>query len=351
MPRFNLVGPSYSDQSLSSDCQSTVNFYPEKVESGDGNSPIILLPTPGLKAFVKLTVQLAINKTHSGNFTQGQAGATYSSVVTNTGDVATTGVITVTEMVPSGLMFVSMSGTGWTVIGNVATRSDALQPGASYPALTIVVNVNSDASSPQVNQVSVSGDGVTANASDPTIITVAGPIIVSSGPTASAQAGDFVIVAYTAGVLTPVTFTLNGVDISSHFVAFGGIGHLGDLANTVGTIAGLSSSGALAIVGTSGSFSVIRGASSVAHASANVQDGHGPLNSPSVTTAANNSLAVACAAAQGGGVGTPNLTLVTGGAATGIASQVVPSSGSSISSQWSGFPGICGASTIAVYAP
>lgn len=172
--KFPLVGPSYSNQSLNADAQSTVNWYPEAVESGDGNAKIILLPTPGLKKFVALSVTLAIAKSHSGNFTQGQAGATFQAVVTNNGELPTTGPVTVTEMVPAGLTFVSMSGTGWSIASNVASRSDSLAPGASYPALTITVNVASNANSPQVNQVCVSGGGLSAPvcSSDPAIIDV-----------------------------------------------------------------------------------------------------------------------------------------------------------------------------------
>lgn len=170
--RFGLVGPSYTNQALSADAQQTINWYVEVDESGAGNAPVILLPTPGLKPFVNLGVQLAISKMHSGNFTQGQNGATYTVTVSNPGAVPTNGVVTVTETAPSGLTFVSMSGSGWTVVGNVATRSDVLNSGASYPPLTVTVNVASDATSPQVNQSSVSGGGTPqpVYANDPTII-------------------------------------------------------------------------------------------------------------------------------------------------------------------------------------
>ena len=82
-PRFDLVGPSYTDQALNADAQSTMNWYTEVVESQDGVSKIILLPTPGLKSFVNLSVQFSIAKSHSGNFTQGQMGASYNVVVKN----------------------------------------------------------------------------------------------------------------------------------------------------------------------------------------------------------------------------------------------------------------------------
>jgi uncharacterized repeat protein (TIGR01451 family) len=106
---------------------------------------------------------LAITKTHTGNFTQGQQGATYTVTVSNTGNAPTTGTITVTETVPSGLVLVSMAGTGWTCPaspGNTCSRSDALAAGASYPDITVTVNVLATATSPQVNQVSASQPGV-----------------------------------------------------------------------------------------------------------------------------------------------------------------------------------------------
>jgi hypothetical protein len=64
-----------------------------------------------------------------------------------------------------------MSGTGWTCSGNTCTRGDALNPGSSYPVITVTVNVSPTATSPQVNLVSVSGGGSpTVNFSDSTVI-------------------------------------------------------------------------------------------------------------------------------------------------------------------------------------
>ena len=122
---------------------------------------------------------LSIGKAHTGNFTQGQNGATYSVTVANFGAGPTSGTVTVAEMAPSGMTLVSMGGTGWTCPGSAAnncTRSDALSGGASYPAITVTVNVAASATSPQVNSVSVSGGGAaTANTTDSTVITAAGP--------------------------------------------------------------------------------------------------------------------------------------------------------------------------------
>ena len=107
---------------------------------------------------------LSIIKTHTGNFTQGQAGATYTVTVSNGATPGpTSGPVTVTETIPSGLSLVSMAGTGWTCATNICTRSDVLAGGASFPPITVTVNVAVSATSPQVNAVSVSGGG-SANA-------------------------------------------------------------------------------------------------------------------------------------------------------------------------------------------
>jgi hypothetical protein len=115
---------------------------------------------------------LTITKTHTGNFTQGQTGATYTLTVSdNIGAGSTVGPVTVQELPPSGLVPVSMSGVGWTCSPTSCNRNTVLAPGASYPAITVTVNVLATATSPQVNQAQVSGGGAaTVTTSDPTII-------------------------------------------------------------------------------------------------------------------------------------------------------------------------------------
>jgi uncharacterized repeat protein (TIGR01451 family) len=128
--------------------------------SGGGGTP----PGPPL---------LSITKTHQGGFTQGQQNATYTVTVSNAvGAMPTSGTVTVTETVPSALTLVSMAGTGWTCTAlPTCTRGDALAGGTSYPAITVTVNVLANASTPQVNSVSVSGGGsVAANTTDSTTI-------------------------------------------------------------------------------------------------------------------------------------------------------------------------------------
>ena len=119
---------------------------------------------------------LSISKTHIGTFSQGQQGAAYTVMVSNgVGAGSTSGQVAVTETVPPGLALVSMAGTGWGCVSNTCTRSDLLSGGASYPSITVTVNVAINAISPQVNQVSVLVAGATAaSTSDPTAIVSAG---------------------------------------------------------------------------------------------------------------------------------------------------------------------------------
>src|SRR5205814_8556558 len=58
---------------------------------------------------------LIITKTHLGNFTQGQPGATYTVTVSNAANAGpTSGTVTMTETAPAGLTVTLMAGTGWT---------------------------------------------------------------------------------------------------------------------------------------------------------------------------------------------------------------------------------------------
>src|SRR5437764_417758 len=90
---------------------------------------------------------LKINKTHAGNFAQGQTGATYSITATNSGAAATSGSVTVTDTLPAALTATAIGGPNWncTLATLTCTRNDALGVGASYSAITLTVNVASNA--------------------------------------------------------------------------------------------------------------------------------------------------------------------------------------------------------------
>jgi uncharacterized repeat protein (TIGR01451 family) len=107
---------------------------------------------------------LSINSTHAADFTVRQVGATYTVTVWNISSSSTSGTVTVTETIPSGLTLAWMAGTGWTCSANTCTRSDALSPGSSYPPITVTVNVAANASD-VTNTVTVSGGGLQVGSS------------------------------------------------------------------------------------------------------------------------------------------------------------------------------------------
>jgi uncharacterized repeat protein (TIGR01451 family) len=118
---------------------------------------------------------LTLAKRHADNFVRG-AEAQYTLTVTNLGSGPTSGGVSVTDILPSGLTATSMNGAGWAcqVAQLVCSRSDVLAAGASYPTITLTVQV--EASAPpvltNVGQVAGGGDLSPANnmAADRTII-------------------------------------------------------------------------------------------------------------------------------------------------------------------------------------
>ncbi|HEX4786243.1 MAG TPA: Ig-like domain repeat protein [Candidatus Sulfotelmatobacter sp.] len=111
---------------------------------------------------------LTISKTHSGNFTQGQTGATYSVTANNAGSGPTVGTVTVTDTLPSGLTATAINGSGWScTLGTLTcTRSDALAASSSYPIITLTVNVASNAPASLTNTAAVSGGGESNTSND-----------------------------------------------------------------------------------------------------------------------------------------------------------------------------------------
>jgi hypothetical protein len=134
---------------------------------------------------------LGITKSHVGNFGPGQQNAQYTVLVSNKGTGPTVDPVTVTETVPAGETLVSMTGSNWICNGNTCTQSNALGAGLSYGAITVTVDVAANASSPQVNSVTVSGGGAAAaTATDSTTIAaqVAVPNVVGDTQSAATTA-------------------------------------------------------------------------------------------------------------------------------------------------------------------
>ena len=162
-----------------------------------------------------------MTKSHTGNFTQGQVGATYTITARNIGAAPTTGTVTVVDNFPPDLIPTAAAGAGWTctISANSATctRSDALAPGASYPPITLTVNVASTAPAVEVNAAVVTGgnDGNSANntVTDPTTIIAARTLPSPRLPTAAftqgqSGAGYTLTVTNAGGVATSGTVTV-----------------------------------------------------------------------------------------------------------------------------------------------
>ena len=114
------------------------------------------------------TPDLTIAKTHSGSFTQGQTGATYTLTASNSGTGPTAGTVTVTDALPASLTATAIAGTGWgcTLAPLSCTRNDALGAGLGYPAITLTVNVSASAPASVTNSATIAGGGETATAND-----------------------------------------------------------------------------------------------------------------------------------------------------------------------------------------
>jgi uncharacterized repeat protein (TIGR01451 family) len=163
---------------------------------------------------------LTIAKSHSGTFSRGGSG-TYALTATNSGDAASSGPVTVTDILPGGLTPTIAAGTGWTcgIVTQTVTcsRSDVLAGGASHPPITVTVTVAQSAAGSLTNLASVAGgnEQVTGNntASDPTSIVGSADLAVTKSSSPN---------PYTAGVAVTYTIvvTNNGPsDVSGGVVA------------------------------------------------------------------------------------------------------------------------------------
>ena len=111
---------------------------------------------------------MTVASLHTGNFTPGETGVTYSLIVSNMGAMPTSGSVTVTDTLPASLTATSITGLGWTcVLSSLScSRSDVLAPIASYPNVVLTVNVASNGPASVTNVATVSGGGETNLAND-----------------------------------------------------------------------------------------------------------------------------------------------------------------------------------------
>jgi uncharacterized repeat protein (TIGR01451 family) len=106
---------------------------------------------------------VTIAKSHSGSFVRGTS-VTYQILVSNVSPYgATTGLVTMNDTFPVGVVPTTASGTSWTCSVAQQTvscvRSDVLTAGSAYPAITINATVTQNAPAAVANTATISGGG------------------------------------------------------------------------------------------------------------------------------------------------------------------------------------------------
>ena len=191
--------------------------------TGNGNLYVADTFNSDIRLLTTSLPVIGMSSTHTGSFTAGSSGS-YTLTVSNFSAAATSGTVTVNEILPPSLTLNSMSGTGWTCTGNSCTRSDALVRGTPYPAITVSVNVSGTAPSQVTNEATVSGGGAFATgAQDFTVVTPAAP----SAPVLTAPANG----ATNVSLLPMLTWTAAS-EATSYAVYFGTTATPPFLANT-----------------------------------------------------------------------------------------------------------------------
>ncbi len=117
----------------------------------------------GIQSSSLCAPDLTLTKSHVGNFTRGSA-ASYTIPVQNVSLYgATNSVVTVNDTLPTGIIPVSATGTGWTcsVSGQTVTctQSNMLAVGAFYPPITLNALVSQSAPATLTNTAVVGGGG------------------------------------------------------------------------------------------------------------------------------------------------------------------------------------------------
>ncbi|MFC4639517.1 hypothetical protein [Deinococcus hohokamensis] len=197
-------------------------------------------PLKDLAVTVSGAPDLTIDKAHTGTFTAGGSGI-YTLKVANVGQSASSGTITVTDTLPSGLTPTAASGSGWncTVSGQqvTCTTSAALNAvSGGAPTISVAVTVGTALSGTVDNTARVSGGGevtrLTGNNSDIDSVTINQPPVaqaVSAPPMPNTNAAtavpalqatdpDGTVTSYTVLTLPPVTagvLSLSGVPVTA----------------------------------------------------------------------------------------------------------------------------------------
>jgi uncharacterized protein (TIGR03437 family) len=144
----------------------TIYFYAALADlNGDGLTEIIVAAgnADSVEVFQGVPsgpdVAIVLNHPFMEIFSTGQSGANYTITVSNVGNLTTSGAVTVSDTVPTGLSATGIGGNGWTCALDTltCTRTDALAASESYPVIILTVSVSQNAPAAVTNSATVSG--------------------------------------------------------------------------------------------------------------------------------------------------------------------------------------------------
>jgi len=200
---------------------------------------------------------LTIAKSHMGNFTQGGSGVWNLQVSNGSTGSATAGVTTVSDTLPTGYMFTSATGTGWSCGGTTTvtcTSSQTVAATASFNALAVTVSVPAGSPTSVSNTALVFGGGdpvhtnlgSAASSSADTVTVVQVPASMGINAGASGQSAT-VSTAFT-NVLAVTIKDAGGNPVSGVTVTFTApaTGASGTFSNSTNTITVATNSSGIA---------------------------------------------------------------------------------------------------------
>ena len=137
-------------------------------EIGDTAKPVRMIPSV-------IGPDLSIGMTHSGDFTVGGQGV-YTLTITNVGVAATTDTITVTDILPPGLAYISATGVAWSCVADriITCMNATPHEPKSSSTITLTAGVESQAWPGVTNLATVSNGGDRNRSND----TVGDPAVV-----------------------------------------------------------------------------------------------------------------------------------------------------------------------------
>ncbi len=137
---------------------------------------------------------ISLTKTAPASFMAG-ANGTYTFRVSNAGPSVATGPLTITDHLPTGLTFVSASGSGWTCSTTQLSNANKPMPGpltctnpqdlgvgSSAPVLSVTVHVAGDVTGPVVNTATVHSRSLDIHPGNNTSTTPGVPVMRPTPP-------------------------------------------------------------------------------------------------------------------------------------------------------------------------